>query len=376
MGNQLDFNNSYNKGDTLVVGENGVVVGVPKVVNRTESKITVDNALGNDATGAKYDSNLPYKTILQAMSVATAGDIIHVKTGLYQNDYNIPMKFGVILHLEKGAVINPTANGGNVKIFQLVSSSPGIFEVSGKGRILNVGSAHLGTPVIENGNATQIVVDCEEISSVATWNANASLTVNNAKITSEIYTRFGKIAFNNCFIIDAKTTTFNVDWGDTGETIYNACTFLRKQATIPWEVNFPTGVAAQGSQGLDNYKFGPTMGSGASRRKTIFIGCYFINNIGGNGISFKEGAWDDAGVYNPTLVISNCKFMLSDNTKNCVLADGSTGVPVSASFYFDNNVSNGALGTINGGTLVNKLSGSGFQIAPNYKIINPFPYLN
>ncbi len=337
--------------------------------------IYVDGNNGSNTTGVKYDSSKPYKTITQALFVAISDDIIYVKAGVYI-DYNMSFKNGVSLHLEKGVIIQPTANGGNVKIFGLTTSgSNGRFTITGNGKLINpFGNAQSGTPSIENGLGWSISITCDEISSIANWNStpNACFDVNNAKVTSEIYARWGKMAFNNCTIIDVKTTTFNIDWG-VSELIYNNCTFIRKQASIPWNVNFPSSITGQGDQGLDNYKFGTANGSGTSTRTTAFINCIFINNVGGNGISFKEYAWNDATDYNPTLIISGCKFMLSDNTKNCVLADGSGGVPVSAGFYFDNNISNSALGTINSGTLINKLSGTGFQIASKYKLPSPYP---
>lgn len=339
--------------------------------------IYVDTNNGSDSNGAKYDTAKPYKTITQALALATSGETIYVKTGTY-TDFGMTFKDGVTIHFEKGAIIAPTTNSGNVKIFGAngAPSDPGnkTFKITGNGRFLNNGTSNSGTPSIENGGNWLVSVDCDEIASVANWSYAASITVNNAKITQELYSRVGKLSFNNCVIVDTKTTTFNIDWAASGliETIFTNCTFIRKQAVIPWETNFPGFVAGQGTQGLDNFRFGPVMG-GSGARNTSFINCIFINNVGGDAISFKEKAWDDNGSFSPILVISGCKFMLSDNTKSCVLADGSTGVPVSAGFYFDNNISNSPTSTINGGTLVNKLSGTGFQVVSKYKLPNPYP---
>lgn len=339
--------------------------------NASYKTIHVDALGGNDQTAIPYNSAARFATILTAVSTAVSGDTIHIHPGLY-TDYLIPMKHGLTLHFAEGAVLQPSANGGAVKVFQLTTSALGTFTITGFGRIISKGFNGGGTVTMENGYNTQVNITCKEFSGVSQWQSGASVTINNALVNYEIAIRFGNAVFNNCIIKDCKTTTYNMDWISANIT-YNGCKFIRKDATIPWEVNNPTLVAGQGAQGLNNHAFGAAMGGGNGSRKTSFFNCFFYNSIGGNGITFKEQSWwSTTSGFNPTLIVSGCKFF--HNTGSPIVADGSTGVPTSTpSFFFDNNTSNTDPTTINGGILTQQFSGTGFQVNSAYIIPNPEP---
>lgn len=336
----------------------------------TYKTIHVDAVGGNDATAAVYSSAARFSTILTAVNIAVSGDTIYIHPGLY-TDYNIPMKHGLTLHFAEGAVLQPSANGGAIRVFQLATSALGTFTITGFGRIISKGFNGDGTVTVENGLNTQLNVTCKEISGFSQWQAGGTITVNDALINYEIAIRFGNAVFNNCVIKDCKTTTYNMDW-ITANITYNNCKFIRKDTTIPFEV-FNGSDRSQGYQGLNNHAFGSAMGGGNGSRKTSFFNCFFYNNIGGNGITFKQQSWwSTTPGFNPTLIVSGCKFF--HNTGSPIVADGSTGVPTSTpSFFFDNNTSNTDPTTINGGILTQQFSGTGFQVNSAYIIPNPEP---
>jgi hypothetical protein len=343
--------------------------------------IYVDADNGSDTTGVKYDSAKPFKTVSQALYLAVSGDLIYIRKGLY-TDYNMNMKNGVEVFMEKGATISPTANNGYVPIFKNYGTgyNSGVaqtFKIYGRGRLINLaGTSSSGVCSIENHSTLNIYLEAEEVSILSIYANNlgtASFTIYNTMISMELYTRGGMWSLNNCVIKDCKTTTFNMDWGGA-QVQFNNCTFIRQQTTIPFEQSYNVNIIGQniingaGSQGLTNFAFGPTTGNGGNR-KTAFINCTFYNLIGGDAITFRNTTSNNA-----TLVISGCRFYSSNNTKNALLADGVSGVPTTPNYYFDNNISNMALGTVNGGTVANLLTGSGFQINSNYFIANPLPY--
>lgn len=354
------------------------IVPVPTTI--TTNTIYVDNDNGNDSTGAKYDSAKPYKTVSQALFVAVSGDVIYIKAGNYI-DYNMDMKNGVEIYMEKNAIISPTANNGYVPIFKNYRTgySSGLaqtFKIYGKGKLINkAGTSSSGVCSIENHSTMNVFLEAEEVSILSIYaNAlgSASFTIYNTLISMELYTRGGMWSLNNCVIKDCKTTTFNMDWGGA-QVQFNNCIFIRQQVLIPFEQPFNANIIGQntinisGTQGLTNFAFGPTVSNGS--RKTSFIDCTFYNLIGGDGITFRNSSSNNA-----VLVVSGCRFYSSDNTKKALLADGVSGTPTTPNYYFDNNISNIGLGTVNGGVLTNLLSGTGFQTVSTYFIANPLPY--
>lgn len=72
---------------------------------RTGNTVWVDK-IGSDSTGTRARADLPFLTITAAKAAAQAGDVVHVRPGVY-NEKNL-LKPGVHMHFDAGAVVDYT----------------------------------------------------------------------------------------------------------------------------------------------------------------------------------------------------------------------------------------------------------------------------
>lgn len=111
MANNTWFKNNAKKGLFNASREPAVASGggggeVELLVNKT---LYVDSVNGDDEAGVAGDMTKPFSSITGAAganSVASVGDLVHVRPGTYQEDDIV--KDGVAYYFDKGAIIHPT----------------------------------------------------------------------------------------------------------------------------------------------------------------------------------------------------------------------------------------------------------------------------
>lgn len=96
---------------TVDSGGSQRVVTDGQIGGRTNLTVYVDALYGNDSTGLRGYKNLPFQTIVAAVTAASNGDTIHVRPGTYNEIDLIGAKTSINFHFELGAKVIYTGAG-------------------------------------------------------------------------------------------------------------------------------------------------------------------------------------------------------------------------------------------------------------------------
>lgn len=138
---------------------------VPTLINKT---LFVDENYGVDATAEKYNFDLPYKTINEAINNAEAGDIVHVRPGNY--DERVLLKDQVNLYFEENTYLTSESEAlyfsGNDENFKI--SIKGYLDIDTQNRSTN-------TAIVIQGEILDLDI---EINSVKYATRGIAITAN------------------------------------------------------------------------------------------------------------------------------------------------------------------------------------------------------
>lgn len=350
--------------------------GSAPVIPLTGRKTLVKKYGGDDATAVPGNEKLPYATFSAAILGSADYDIIEVHYGVYDELAIIPPAGRILtINLLAGAYIAPTANGGKTSIFR-EETTPGWagvnFTIVGAGKDVCgfrcKGSSYADTSAIVVSRAnTRYNVSNMQCSS---WEADYGYSDANRNSSYfkdvlidyeiDIYST-NRAVFEDCTFLNCNM--FRRNLADQKQNIsFINCKFIRTVATIAYDTDYST--TGTDANGLDTWH-SKNYDSSGTPSNILFKGCQFYNLVGGNGITI----FGKAGGANKSITLDSCAFYCNDLAKAAIVVDGVDSA-VSHKWMIQNCVSNVAPTTINGGTLTNLLSGTGFQVNANFTIPN------
>jgi len=243
---------------------------------------------GSDTTGEGTESN-PYRTINKAMSVATTGDIILVKNGLY-NDGTItwsPTVEGITLRGESKELTTLEGSSAVIDLFDIVASQ---------------------TVVIENLTITGGTISGD--GGGIGVNTDINLTVKNSILSNNKARIGGAIFFDS-----------------SGSLSLENCTFLNNDV---------------GSQDNGTSRNGGAVFAGSGATLTA-LNCSFVGNVAMSTSTYIRGG---AVCFEGDANFTNCAFTSNSSSKEGGAIYSGSGAAKIYKCFFKGNNSGGSGGAI------------------------------